>query len=96
MRSWAAAQRQGAYPRRLLFALAEAHVAEARSEARQATAAINQMLRAPCPGRMSLGVNVEVQFRAFAPIGRASHVFGPIGHDHFDEVIRGVNVGFHG
>ena len=79
---------------RCLF-LAKTQVAEAGVEARQAAAAIDQMLRASGPGRMGGGIDVEVQDVARFPIGGAGEKLGPVGHDHLDQMVLGVNIGFH-
>src|SRR5580692_4962432 len=79
----------------LLFRAAEADGAEAGVEARQAAAAIQQLLRTAGPGRMGVGIDVEVQRRPFGPVGRAREEFLAIGHDDLDHVVMGVDVGLH-
>src|SRR3954470_20652458 len=65
-------------------------------EARHATAAVEQLLRAAGPGRVRLGVDIEVQLVAFLAPGRAGLVLGPVGHHDRNRMIIRVNFGFHG
>src|SRR3984893_1029929 len=65
-------------------------------EPRNAAAAIEHLLGAAGPGRVRLGVDIEVQLVArFAP-GGARLVFGAIGHHDRNHMIFRVNFGFHG
>src|SRR5579864_4655719 len=50
---------------------AERQSGEARVEAREAAAAVEQLLRAAGPGRVRVGIDVEVEGRSFRAIGRA-------------------------
>jgi hypothetical protein len=65
-------------------------------EARDAAAAIEDLLLTAGPGRVRLGVDVEVQRVAFLALGRAGQEFGPVGHDDLNRMIIRVNFGFHG
>src|SRR4051794_3225031 len=65
-------------------------------EARHATAAVEQLLRAAGPGRVRLGVDIEVQLVAFLAPGGAGLVLGPVGHHDRNRMIIRVNFGFHG
>src|SRR5208283_5921041 len=85
---------RAAQPRVLLLA-ADAEIGETAVEARQATAAVDQLLRAASPGRVGVRVDVEVQGGALLAIGRAGHELDAIGHDDLDHMIVGVNVGLH-
>ena len=58
-------------------------------------AAIDQVLRASGPGRMGGWIDVEVQGVARFPIGGAGEKLGPVGHDHLDQMVFWVNIGFH-
>ena len=64
-------------------------------EARQAAAAVEQLLSAAGPGRMRLRVDVEVERVALGPVGGARLVFGAVRHHDLDRVIVGVNVFLH-
>jgi hypothetical protein len=44
---------------------------------------------------MGGGIDVEVQGVAGIPIGGAGEKFGPVGHDHLDQMVFWVNIGFH-
>src|SRR5580692_5853728 len=65
-------------------------------EARQAAAAVEQVLLTAGPGRVRLRVDVEVQRIARLAPGGPGGEFGAVGHDHFDGVVVGMGVGFHG
>src|SRR6478609_1845432 len=65
-------------------------------EARDATAAIHQLRVAAGPGRVRLGVDVEVQRVAFLAPGGAGQVLGSVGHHDLNRMIVRVNFGFHG
>ncbi len=78
-----------------LVRLLAGEAAELGVEAGDATAAIQQMLVATGPGRVGLGVDVEVQGGPFLPVGRAGLIAGAISHDHVDEVVVGMGVLFH-
>src|SRR5881397_1228602 len=65
-------------------------------EARHSAAAIEQLLRAAGPGRMRLGVDIEVQLVAFLAPGGAGLVLGPVGHHDRNRMIIRMNFGFHG
>src|SRR3984893_19179788 len=64
-------------------------------EPRHAAAAIEQLLGAAGPGRVRLGVDIEVQLVAGLAPGRARLVLGAIGHDDGNCMIIVVNFGFH-
>src|SRR5919107_523745 len=69
--------------------------AELLLEAREAAAAIEQMLLAAGPGRVRLRVDIELQLVArLAPRG-AGGEFGAVGHDDLDGVIVRMDVGLH-
>ena len=65
-------------------------------EARQAAAAIQQLLLAAGPGRVRLRIDIEVQRIAGLAPGRPRGEFGAVGHEDFDGVVVGVDIGFHG
>src|SRR5580704_17995159 len=65
-------------------------------EARQAATAVDQVLLTAGPGRMRLRVDVEMQRVARLAPGRPGRELGAVGHDHFDEVVVGMSVRFHG
>src|SRR2546425_116437 len=65
-------------------------------EPRHAAAAIEQLLGAADPGRVRLGIDIEVQLVACLAPGRARLVFGAIGHYDRNHMISRVNFGFHG
>ena len=75
--------------------LAEGHPGEAGVEARQAAAAVEQLLAAAGPGRMGQRVDVKVQRVTVAAEGRARGEGGAVRHHHLDEVIVGMGVGLH-
>src|SRR5947207_128497 len=60
--------------------------AELLLEARQAPAAVEQMLLAAGPGRMRFRVDVEAQRVARLAPGGAGGEFGPVSHDDLDGV----------
>src|SRR3979409_756075 len=64
-------------------------------EARNAATAVEQLLRAAGPGRVRLGVDVEVELVAFLAPGGAGQVLGPVGHHDRNRMIIRVNFGFH-
>src|SRR3984957_13301754 len=65
-------------------------------EPRHAAAAIEDLLGAAGPGRVRLGVDIEVQLVALLAPGRARLVFGAIGHHDRNHMIFRMNFGFHG
>src|SRR3954467_9211183 len=65
-------------------------------EPRDAAAAVQQLLGAANPGRVRLGVDVEVQLVALLAPGRARLILGAIGHHDGNRMIIRVNFGFHG
>src|SRR6267143_3132437 len=65
-------------------------------EPRHTPATIEQLLGAADPGRVRLGVDIEVQFVAGLAPGRARLVFGAIGHHDRNHMIFRMNFGFHG
>ena len=65
-------------------------------EPRHAAAAVEHLLGAAGPGRVRLGVDIEVQLVARLAPGRARLVFGAIGHHDRNHMIFRVNFGFHG
>src|ERR1700675_1019904 len=80
-------------------AAADLALEEAREllvEARQAAAAVKQVLLAAGPGRVRFRVDVEMQRIARLAPGGPGGEFGAVGHDHFDGVVVGMAVGFHG
>src|SRR5271157_897432 len=74
---------------------ADAKAGEAAVEARQAAAAIEQLGRAPGPGRVGVRIDVEIERRALFAIGRTGHELDAVRHDDLDHVIVGVDIGFH-
>src|SRR5580693_2712159 len=80
-------------------AAADLTLEEAREllvEARQAAAAVEQMLLPAGPGRVRFRVDIEMQRIAGLAPGGPGGEFGAVGHDHFDGVVVGMGVGFHG
>src|SRR5580658_334761 len=80
-------------------AAADLTLEEAREllvEPRQAAAAVEQVLLAAGPGRVRFRVDVEMQRIARLAPGGPGGEFGAVGHDHFDGVVVGMGVGFHG
>src|SRR5580700_12109517 len=80
-------------------AAADLGLEEAREllvQARQAAAAVEQVLLAAGPGRVRFRVDVEMQRIARLAPGGPGGEFGAVGHDHFDGVVIGMAVGFHG
>src|ERR1700759_851422 len=65
-------------------------------EARDAAAAIHDLLGAAGPGRMRPRIDVEVQLVAFLAPGGAGLVLGAVGHHDRNGMIFRVNFGFHG
>src|SRR5580692_1705101 len=65
-------------------------------ETRQAAAAVEQVLLAAGPGRVRFRVDIEMQRIARLAPGGPGGEFGAVGHDHFDGVVVGMGVGFHG
>src|ERR1700720_2322018 len=65
-------------------------------EARQAAAAVEQVLLAAGPGRVRFRVDIEMQRIAWLAPGGPGGEFGAVGHDHFDGVVVGMGVGLHG
>ena len=65
-------------------------------EARDAAAAVDDVLAAAGPGGMRLRVDVEVEHRARLAVGRAGRVLGAVGHHDLDLVIVRVDVFLHG
>src|SRR5580704_2660981 len=81
------------------LAAADLGLEEARElliEARQAAAAVEQVLLAAGPGRVRFRVDIEMQRIARLAPGGPGGEFGAVGHDHFDGVVVGMEVGFHG
>ena len=68
------------------------HPLELLLEARQAAAAIDQMLAAAGPGRMRLGVDVEGERVALLAVGRVGLKLSPVGHQDLDHVIVGMEI----
>src|SRR5215471_17905658 len=64
-------------------------------EPREPPAAIHQLLLTAGPGRMRLGVDVEVHGVAFLAPGAAGGEFSTVGHHHLDGVIVWMQVEFH-
>jgi hypothetical protein len=65
-------------------------------EAGKTAAAVDEMLLAASPGRMRLRVDIEMQRVARLAPGRPGCELRAVGHDHFDDVVVGMSVGFHG
>src|SRR5882757_2645529 len=65
-------------------------------EPRHAAAAVQDLLRAAGPGRVRLGVDVEVQLVAFLAPGGTGLVLRTIRHYDRNRMIIRVNFGFHG
>src|SRR3954451_1250732 len=59
-------------------------------------AALDDLHVAAGPGRVRLRVDVEVQRVAFPAVGRARGERAPVGHDHRDLVVVGMDVRLHG
>src|SRR5690606_13479870 len=74
----------------------DAEIGELVLELRKTAAAVDQVLLAAGPGRVRVGVNVEVERVALLAPGRARLVLGAVGHHDLDGMIFGMNVGFHG
>src|SRR5262245_26297405 len=72
--------------------LLEAETGELLLEAGQTAAAIEQLLLAAGPGRMRLGVDIEVQHIALFAPGGARGELGAVGHFDRDGVIVGMGV----
>src|SRR4029453_7849868 len=64
-------------------------------EARDAAAAIHDLLGAAGPGRVRFGVDIEVQLVAGLTPGGAGLVLGSVGHDDRNHMIIRMNFGFH-
>src|ERR1700722_11037141 len=79
----------------LFLRAAERQAGKAGVEARQTAAAIEQLLRTAGPGRMGVGIDVEIERRPFGAVGRAGEEFLAIGHDDLDHVVIGVYIGLH-
>src|ERR1700716_1768415 len=65
-------------------------------EARHAAAAVEHLLGAAGPGRVRLGVDVEVQLVAFLAPGGTGQILRTVGHHDRNRMIIRVNLGFHG
>src|SRR5690242_20160967 len=72
-----------------------AEATELLLEARQAPAAVDQVLLAAGPGRVRLRIDVEVQRVARLAPGGTGGELGAVGHDDLDGVIVRVDFGFH-
>src|SRR3954447_7519186 len=59
-------------------------------------AAFDDLHVAAGPGRVRLRVDVEVQRVAFLAVGRTRRERAPVGHDHRDLVVVGMDVRLHG
>src|SRR5262245_42727445 len=75
--------------------LAERQSAEALVEARHLAARVEHARIAARPGRMDLGIDVELQRVAFLAPGGARLEHGAVGHLHLDHVVIGMDVGLH-
>src|SRR5581483_4737129 len=69
--------------------------AELAGEAREPSAAVDELLLTAGPGRVRLRVDLELHRVARLAPGRARRVFGAIRHDDFDRMIVGVNPVLH-
>lgn len=69
--------------------------AELVIEARDAAAAVEQLLVAAGPGRVRLRIDIERQSRAFFTVGRTGLEGGAVGHLDRDHVVSGMAVGLH-
>src|SRR3954451_21679762 len=76
------------------FLLTESQSAEALVEARD-LAAFRNLASSANPGRMDLGIDVEVKRVAFLAPGRTDLELGAVGHFDVDHVVVGVNTGLH-
>src|SRR5438105_11803255 len=65
-------------------------------EPRHAAAAVEHLLGAAGPGRVRLGIDVEVQLVAFLAPGGTGLILRTVGHDDRNRMIILVNFGFHG
>src|SRR5688572_21475502 len=83
-------------PSCLELLLTEAESAEALVEARHLATGVEQLLVAAGPGRVDLGVDVEVHGVALFAPGRTCLELGPVGHFDSDHVVIGVGTGLHG
>src|ERR1700743_138765 len=63
---------------------------------RNAAAAIEKLLGAARPGRVRLGVDIEVELVAFLAPGGTGLVLGAVSHHDSNGMIIRVNLGFHG
>src|SRR3954470_15131387 len=75
--------------------LAEGQAAEALVEARHLAAAVDHAVVAAGPGRMDLGIDVELEGVARLAPGGAGLEHGAVGHLHLDHVVIGMGVGLH-
>src|SRR5438093_11600326 len=85
----------GAAPMGRCLLLAEGEPAKALVEAGDVAAAVEHACAAARPGRMDLGVDVELQGVAFLAPGGAGLEGGAVGHLHLDHVIIGMGVALH-
>src|SRR5262249_928204 len=77
----------------LLVGLQEA--GELLLEARHTAAAVDKLLLPAGPGRMRLGVDVEVQGVTLLAPGGAGAEFTAVGHDHLDGVVGRMRILLH-
>src|ERR1700688_3719287 len=84
------------YRRPVAADLAFKEARELLVEARQATAAVEQVLLAAGPGGVRFRIDVEMEPIARLAPGGPGGELGAVGHDHFDGVVVGMSVGFHG
>src|SRR6185437_15592228 len=87
-------RRTGASPIGKLF-LAEGKAAEALVEARDLAARVEQLLVAAGPGRMRLGIDVQLQRVAFLAPGRTGLEGRAVGHLDLDHMVIGMGVDLH-
>ena len=74
---------------------AETEALELLVEARDATSAVEQLLRTARPSRMGVRINIELHLvTGLAPCG-AGGEFGAIRHDNGDGVVVWMNIGLH-
>lgn len=73
-----------------LLLTAERQATETGVEAGDASTAVQQLLLTAGPSRVRAGIDVEIQYIAFFPIGGTGLEVGAVRHHNFDEVIIGM------
>src|ERR1700690_1466128 len=78
-----------------LFVVGLQETRELLLEARQAAAAVDQVLLAAGPGRVRLRVDVEMHDIALLAPGGAGGEFAAVGHHNLDGVVAGMDILLH-